>query len=171
MNQVKLNLRPLKELQQQMLQVSRRRKLVQVGLFADTANRRAEPGRIEDNPSLGAVHEFGLSFTRKRDRATTTIPRRSFLQMPLSLYLKNELDRIRLSLGWYLTSAKKDGGGAEEFLKRFGQAATDVVDRAFATGGFGHWPALRPETIRRKRSAAILIETAQLRKAVSFRVV
>jgi hypothetical protein len=169
MSVVRLNLRPLRLLQSNLAGLSKSR--VQVGLFAATASRTAEPGRIADNPSLGAIHEFGLSFSRKRDKATTTIPRRSFLEMPLTLYLAAELRRIGLSWGFFISSTAQHGGGAVNMLARLGKAGEDVVAKAFATGGFGHWPALAPETIRRKRSAAILIETKQMRDAVSSRVI
>ncbi len=61
MNTVKLNLTGLRTLQKQMEELPQHK--VQIGLFADTAGRVADPGRIDHNPSLGAVHEFGLAFT------------------------------------------------------------------------------------------------------------
>lgn len=164
---VQLNMAPLQRLRSSVAGLGRQR--AHVGLFSDKAARRPDGTRqnaIPDNPSLGAIHEFGLSFSRVGDQSTTTIPRRSFLQMPLSLVLGNEVLR-----GGILWANELITHGSEYTLALLGMLGEDVVQEAFNTGGFGQWPALAPETIRRKRSARILIETSQLRKAVSSRVI
>lgn len=46
----------------------------------------------------------------------------------------------------------------------------ELVDHereAFATGGFGEWPALKPATIARKGSSKILVETGSLLSALT----
>lgn len=142
-----------------MLEASSRR--VQVGLFAYNASRRpVASGRIDHNPTLGAQHEFGLA----------NCPRRSFLEMPLSLYLGAAIFRIRHELGDALTEPKS-GPGPSEFMSRLATAAKDLVDQAFATGGFGHWPPLSPVTIFLKGHATILRETDQMRDAIATRIV
>lgn len=161
---VTLNVAPLRRLQAQFALMGASR--VHVGLFANTASRVNRRSGIDHNPSLGAVHEFGASFSRKGTGSTTTIPRRSFLEMPLSLYLGSEL--LRSGANWIELIATR---GLPYALARLGLVGEDVVQEAFATGGFGNWPALAPETIRRKGSSAILIESAQMRKAISSRVV
>jgi len=86
--------------------------------------------------------------------------------MPLSLVLGPEI----LCCGIIWINELVNHGG-QYTLALLGMLGEDVVEEAFNTGGFGQWPALAPETIRRKRSARILIETTQLRKSVSSRVV
>lgn len=136
-------------------------KRVQVGLFADNAQRKSVGSeRLDHNPTLGAQHEFGLANN----------PRRSFLQMPLSLYLPAAIFRIRHELGDALTQPQT-GPGAGQFMDRIATAAKDLVDQAFATAGFGNWPPLSPVTIHNKGHATILRETDQMRNAIASRIV
>lgn len=164
MNTVKLDLTGLRTLQRQVGELPARK--VQVGLFADTAGRVADPGRIDHNPTLGAVHEFGLAFTVVGNKRTVTIPERSFLRMPLSLYFGPALMAQAQGLLRVLREQ-----GVKRFLGLIGAIGEDVVQEAFATGGWGSWPKLAPSTVAAKHSSAILIESSQLRKAVSSRVV
>ena len=127
----------------------------QVGLFENTAFRKPGRGEITDNPSLGLEHEFGNPMTNLHPR--------SFLQMPLEQHMGEVLKfdwlrRIRAT-------------GVKSAVKLLGVLGEETVQEAFATGGFGQWPALKEETIRRKGSSRILIDSAQLRKAVTSRVV
>jgi len=164
---VTLDTRLLRRLRTSLAELPRYR--AHVGIFADHAARRPDDSRqnpIPDNPSLGAVHEFGLSFSRRRDRATTTIPRRSFLQMPLTLFLGPEI--LRFGARWAQALVQR---GAGRMVALLGVVGEDVVQEAFSTGGFGQWQPLAAETIRRKGSSRILIESAQLRKSVSSRVI
>lgn len=127
----------------------------EVGLFEDTAFRKPGRGEIGDNPSLGFQHEFG--------NPDTNLPERSFLRMPLMTQMGEILKfdwlrRIRMT-------------GVKSAVKLLGVMGEETVQEAFATGGFGQWPALRPRTIQRKGSSRILIDSAQLRKAVTSRVI
>jgi hypothetical protein len=163
-NTVKLDLTGLRTLQRQVAELPAHK--VQVGLFEDTAGRVADPGRIDNNPSLGAVHEFGLGFSILKTHAEVWIPERSFLRMPLQLHLGPAL----MAAGKGLFKVLREQG-VKRFLGLIGATAEDVVQEAFATGGWGVWPKLAPSTIAAKHSAAILIESAQMRKAVSSRVI
>ena len=51
-----------------------------------------------------------------------------------------------------------------------GLTATVVINDAFESGGFGEWAPLKPETIRRKGSDKILIDTGDLRRSISYEV-
>ena len=62
-------------------------------------------------------------------------------------------------------------GGMRGALKTLGVVAEGTIQKAFATGGWGEWPKLSPVTIRRKKSSKILIDTSQLRRSISSRVV
>lgn len=128
----------------------------QVGLFEDTASRKPGRGRITDNRSLGLEHEMG--------NPDTNLPPRSFLKMPLEQYMGKVL-----KFDW-LRRARMSG--AKSAVKLLGVMGEETVQEAFATGGFGQWAPLKKETIRRKGgSTRILIDSAQLRKAISSRVV
>ncbi len=162
MNTVKINLTGLKTLMRQVEELPTVR--AEVGLFADNAGRVAERGRVQDNPSLGLIHEFGMIFTIIGSKALMYIPERSFIRVPLM----TRLGPLVQDTNWFAIMAKQ---GVKRMLAHLGTLAEDVIQEAFATGGYGLWPQLAPATIRRKGSSAILIESAQMRKAISSRVV
>lgn len=156
MNTVKTNFSVLQTLRRQVGELVAGR--AQVGLFSNTSARSADRGRISDNPSLGAVHEFG--------DPKHNIPERSFIRMPLMTQLGKA---IMLHAGKWLTILRTRG--AKRTLALLGAIAEDTIQEAFATGGFGQWPELKRATVRKKGSTRILIESAQLRKAVAYRVI
>lgn len=139
----------------------------EVGLFSNKA-RREDATREEirhtvnvdfvalNNPTLGAIHEFGS--TKKG------IPERSFLRMPLMTRLFPAVRKI----DWVDLIHRK---GVAHALGIVGVVAEGVIHDAFATGGWGIWPKLKAWTIRRKGHNKILIETTQMEKAISSRVV
>lgn len=131
----------------------------QVGLFAEKSMRSDG----ETNPQIGAYHEqpkdmeFG-SIARK-------LPQRSFLRMPLMTQLTPQrLNKIP----WYRLLLRD---GPKKLLTRFGLMGEEVVQEAFSTGGYGNWKELSQSTINRKGTTAILIDKAEMRKAVDSRVV
>lgn len=128
----------------------------QVGLFAANAGRSADEGREDSNPTLGFIHEFGSGRS----------PERSWLRMPLSLHLAPLI--ISRGSRW-LESLRTQG--AKRTLAFLGILAEDVIQEGFATRGYGAWAPNAPATVARKGSSAPLIESAQMRKAVSSRVV
>lgn len=157
MNTVKVDFSALKKFRSQLDELEKGR--AQVGLFPENAGRSADKGRIDNNPSLGAIHEFG--------DVGKNIPERSWLRMPLALHLGDAI-RFRDAIDWF-TALRQTG--AKRVLAFLGALGEDVVQESFATRGWGMWPALQPGTIKRKGSSAILIESSQMRKAVSSRVV
>lgn len=118
------------------------------------------------NAQIGAIHEFGSPGDK--------IPERSFLRMPILSKLGDELKTIPGS-DWKNVFAdgaeESQSGGLIAVLRVVGQAAVNVVQDAFNTGGFGRWAKLSKATIARKGSSEILIETTQLRRSITFAVV
>lgn len=157
---------------------------VRVGVLGNKAERFDINKTKQDalnNPTLGLIHEFGTAGegvnvptgeTGPGAVKTTTvfsrqpIPARSFLRMPLMQHLPAEVDKIGRAV-WRAIVLKK---GMLVALGDLGQLARNVVDRAFATRGFGNWAPNAPSTIRRKKSSAPLIDSAQLRRSVTWRV-
>lgn len=148
-------------------------------------SRYDKGGRLDaglNNPTLGLMHEFGTkavteSFPsgERGPGAVATfqivsrraIPARSFLRMPLMTRLQSKLDEIGRGV-WRAIILKR---GVRAALGALGTVARNLVDSAFATRGFGQWAPNSPMTIRRKGSSAPLIDTAQLRKSVTYEVV
>lgn len=158
---------------------------VQIGIMGENASRsnvdQSEQGIT--NPELGLIHEFGVvgglvkHSSRAKDRKSraswdqfknvVSIPERSFLRMPLIRELPDAIYKIGKDV-WRKAIIEK---GLITALKRLGILGEAVVQDAFDTGGFGQWAPLKPRTIKKKGSAAILIDTAQLRQGVTSRVV
>lgn len=144
---------------------------VQVGIFG-RKNSRNEAGKLnkagghakgskasaQTNADIAAIHELG-SVSRH-------IPPRSFLRMPIALHTKEIMKDAMGEIPNIWQS-----GGMLAFLKRVGIAAENVVQQAFASRGFGNWPALKASTIARKGSDSPLIDTAQLRRSIASRAI
>ena len=163
---VTLNLDGLHTLQRQAEELGGLR--AQVGLFQETAGRSVKrAGRLDNNPQLGSVHEFGLSYSILSTGATVVIPPRSWLRMPLALHLTKSI-RESGALFWF---TKLHTLGPRRMLQHLGVVGEEIIQEAFRTGGYGFWKKLRPQTAKKKGSTKILIESAQLRKAISSRVV
>lgn len=111
------------------------------------------------NVQLGVIHEFG-SYSKN-------IPARSFLRMPLETKRKDLLEFLGSK-----TAAKLIGEGKIKFLlELLGIKAEAIIQEAFESKGFGKWDANAPATIAQKGSSSPLIDTAQLRRSITSKVV
>ncbi len=138
---------------------------VRVGILGSKADRFAITGAaaVKNNPTIGLEHEYGVM----HNPWGCITPARSFLRMPLMTRLGLEIEKIGRSVFRAIVLKR----GINVALQNLGAVGENVVQQAFATGGFGQWPALSAITIRKKGSSAILIESAQLRKSVTSQVV
>ncbi len=133
----------------------KKRYAARVGVLGQKANRNSGE---KTNADIGLVHEMG-SLSRK-------IPRRSFLEMPLTLKMPEYAKRFGADLMKAI-----DEGNLRPAFTRLGIKGEQVVQLAFASRGFGVWPANAPSTIARKGSSQPLIDTAQLRRSITSDVV
>lgn len=117
---------------------------VQVGVFGAKATRKNEEvgGEGLTNAEIGLIHEMG-SVSRK-------IPRRSFLWdtfaskgKELTLALKKDSEEL----------FKK--GKVDEYLKRVGIEAVNLVVEAFHTGGWGNWAPNAYRTLLHKLKGSL----------------
>ena len=129
---------------------------IKVGILSSSPPRN--DNSKENNASIGAKHEFGSY--------SDHIPERSFIKMPLTTKT-NEL--VKTIVNNILPDMLE--GDLMPTLKKIGLAGEQVIDNAFATGGFGSWKPLSPITIANKGSNAILIDTGQLRRSITSLVV
>jgi len=136
---------------------------IKVGIVGDEAatEREKKDDKEESlsNAEVGLKHEFG-SVTEK-------IPIRSFLKMPLETKFKSILKAMSSTTA----RSKLEKGEIEDFWKIVGISAENVIQDAFESGGFGKWKPLSAFTKLKKGSSQILIDTAQLRKAITSEVV
>lgn len=152
------------------------KRVVKIGVFGATSreNERKGQGKLFSandggghskgtsaasltNADVGAIHELG-SFTKG-------IPARSWLRMPLHQQTTRILKDARRGAAELLAR-----GEVVKVLARLGEACDAAIQRAFNTGGFGLWKELKAATIRRKHSTSQLIDTAQLRKSITYKV-
>ena len=95
----------------------------------------------------GAVHEFG----------TAGMPERSFLRVPLS-ERKNEIYNIAHDV-------LKAGGTCQNALDAMGLTGVNISSDAFDKND---WAPNKSETIKRKGSEKVLVDTGQLRQAIDY---
>lgn len=126
---------------------------VRVGIIGDKSPPRT--GEVT-NASIGAKHEFGES----------GMPIRSFLRMPLTLKMQDALDESKF---FDPVALKKvvAMGDLTEWMQKIGIVAESVVLDAFDTGGFGQW---KPSIMDHKKNQQTLVETGQLRNAITSEV-
>lgn len=133
--------------------MAKKRLYVKVGVLGSKGTA-AHKGTTLNNATIGLIHEKG-SMTRN-------IPRRSFLDMPLNTEGQKEIYKNQKVL-W----SEMIKGTVKTVYKILGVIGENTVHKAFDTGGFGRWAPLKPSTIRRKRSSAILIDTRQLEGSIT----
>lgn len=111
---------------------------------------------ILTNAVVGAAHEFG----------TSKLPRRSFLRFPLFLYLSKRYEERELGSKVEMERIIKTQD-ITPWLKKIGILAEEIVQEAFATGGFGAW---KQSNMAKKKVHQTLIETQQLRNSITSEV-
>lgn len=117
---------------------------------------KADIGQSQEktNAEIGLEHEMGVM--------SKHIPRRSFLEMPLTLkmpnYARTFADQLMKAI---------DDRNIKPVYVDLGIKGEQVVQLAFASRGFGQWQANSAATIKRKGSSSPLIDTAQLRRSIT----
>ena len=133
-----------------------------VGILA--GNNKRNPDADEQDPptnaQLGLTHEVG-SFTRG-------IPARSWLRMPLQ-YKSKEIQNFIFKRSKAISEDMADGS-LQQLYEHLGITAIGFIQTAFETRGWGQWKPNAPSTVRQKGSDAPLIDSSQLREAVTYEV-
>lgn len=127
---------------------------VQIGIFGGKSSRK---GGSLTNAEIGAIHEYGS--------ISGDIPERSFLRIPIRFKAARIMKEAGKKFFELFSKSNK-----KIFWQSLGIAAEGVVQEAFSTGGYGKWKELKEATVKRKGSDAILIDSAQLRRAITSRV-
>jgi hypothetical protein len=125
---------------------------VDVGILGENGGKTEQGGVTL--AFIGAVHEFGSLDGHN--------PERSFIRVPLT----TGQEEIEAAVE-PLMARKLAAGDVVGIFTDIGSAAEARIQDAFDTGGFGQWPALEEDTIKRKGSAAILIDRGDLRRAIT----
>jgi phage gpG-like protein len=112
-----------------------------------------------NNATIAAIQELG-SESKK-------IPARSFLKMPIEKTKK----AINNFVGNALKATLKNGKNIKYLLNQVGLFCVAKIQEAFDSRGFGTWAPNKPQTIKRKKSSAPLIQEGELRKSVSYDII
>jgi hypothetical protein len=125
---------------------------VDVGILGENGGKTEQGGVTL--AFIGSVHEYGSLDGHN--------PRRSFIFMPLTTGQQEIAGAVEPSMAKHLAT-----GDVVGIFQDIGIAAEARIQDAFDTGGFGQWPVLKEDTIRRKGSASILIDRGDLRRAIT----
>lgn len=126
--------------------------IVKVGVLSGKNSRKD----ALSNATIGAVHEFGNS----------KLPQRSFLRMPLQMFLPKELEKVGILNDKDVNDIIKTEG-LRVFTEKLGILAVATVLKAFDSGGFGLW---KPSNMEYKKVKQTLVETHQLRDSITYDV-
>lgn len=154
---------------------------VRIGILGSKATTVHENSKLT-NAEIGTYHEFGSKDGKHP-------PQRSFLMMPIGQKLnfnQEEMKNMRKVLFKQLFIKK----APQEFYKALISRALEVVENAFATGGYGEWKPLADRTYARREKKAklnpkkatkksltywfnhpILTDTGQLRRSISGKII
>lgn len=142
------------------------RYVTQVGILGDKAARFNTDQKTGTAATSESLTNAELGLIQERGSISRHIPARSFLQMPLFLKLDKNLSSLKK-----LILRGIEVGDLRIAYRDLGILAENIVQQAFGSGGFGHWLPNKPSTIARKKSSQPLIDTGQLRRSISSRVV
>lgn len=145
---------------------------VRVGVLDDAARRERSPRAAQSKKSrirakaaaqgraarlslleVAALHEFGGGRT----------PQRSFIRATIDAQ-RSEIERLQQVLGMQVVAGKID---ARQALDMLGQKVAAWCQARIAAGIA---PPLKPATIARKGSSTPLVDTGQLKSAITWRV-
>ena len=119
---------------------------------------------IPTNAEIGFVNDFGKMTGYPR------IPARSFIRVPLQFHFYEKLlSKKSLSQKEFEKAVKE--GKADKFAEKVGLVAEETIQEAFATRGYGEWRPNAQKTIEQKGSDSPLIDTGQLRRSITSKVI
>lgn len=128
-------------------------KEVKIGISADVGTYTNKDGSVGPKiVEVGRWHEYGLGDN----------PRRSFLRVPM--IDKQFIIQKHIIEGWVNILSGKSTAIKE--LGKLGMVGQEISKGAFATGGYGKWEKLKPQTVKRKGSSEILIDESKLVNSV-----
>lgn len=134
---------------------------IKVGILGTTAQRQ-NGNTGKSNAEIGFINEFG------KQTGFPKIPARSFLSVPLTLYLSKYLKEKKSFARKEVEKATKTGK-LLQLAQKIGIVAEEVIQSAFDTRGFGNWAPNAPYTIAQKGSDSPLIDTGELRRSITSR--
>lgn len=136
--------------------------IARIGILGTSGHREAKPGEklAPTNAEIGAAHEFGSP--------ARGLPQRSFLRMPITDRLEKEMEASG-ALDKDTLASVIEKGSVLPWIKKVAVTAEGIVADAFASGGFGKWPAWKSSNYSNK-AGQLLVDTQQLRNSITSEV-
>ena len=127
--------------------------MARVGILGSDASQAHGDGG-STNAQIGACHEYG----------TANLPIRSFLMMPISVFLFKRAQKAGFFDKETLARVLRERS-LVSFVKKFAVLAEGIVGEAFASNGFGTWVPHSPHY--KNNTGMILVDTQQLRNSIT----
>lgn len=134
-------------------------KVVRIGI-KDAS--QVEKAKIHELGTNHVMHfeEDGIKYKVKG------VPARSFIRMPLSLFLPSALEEVKN------LSVEKNGEiDTEAIAQALGETGVEVIREAFASQGFGQWPDHLSKAYKEHNDNPVLDRTGKLKNSVDFEVI
>ena len=138
--------------------------VVRVGLLGSKAtethqSKSEKPAKnAPTNAEIGLAHEKGVK--------SRNLPRRSWLEVPLQDHIGEYFAKLGPKVIAKIVTEQSISAYQDLSI-----VCEQIIQKGFETGGYGKWKPLKPATIAAKGSEQILIDTGQLRRAVTSQVV
>jgi phage gpG-like protein len=126
---------------------------VRVGILADAPKASDQPGAHASLLEVAAIHEFGAP--------QAGIPQRSFVRATVD-NKRSEIEAAQATLAKQIVEGKIDG---ETAMERLGAKVEGLMKGAISAGIA---PPNAPSTIARKGSSKPLVDTGQLKSAITY---
>lgn len=125
-----------------------------------------DPSQVEK----AVLHELGTNHTMTFEEdgkkyKIKGLPARSFIRMPLALFLPKALEEIKL------INPESEEVDFEEIAKALGETSVEVIHDAFESQGFGNWlPHKNPEYAK-DNDNPVLDRTGKLKNSIDYEVI
>ena len=116
------------------------------------------------------LHEFGsnkfIEFEEEgKHYKIKGVPARSFLRMPLGLFLPKALESIDMAV------EENVDFNIEQVATALGQTSVEVVHEAFDSQGFGQWLPHQNEKYAENNDNPVLDKTGKLKNSIDFEII
>lgn len=117
------------------------------------------------------IHEFGTNHVMEFEDEgikykVKGVPARSFIRMPLSLFLPSALQEIDS-----LIDEHDNNINAQKIGEALGEVGVEVIKEAFASQGFGQWPSHKSEAYKEHNDNPVLDKTGKLKNSIGYEII
>lgn len=117
------------------------------------------------------IHEIGTSHTMEFEEdgikyKVKGVPARSFIRMPLSLFLPAALEEAHAFIDEHDNNVD-----AQKIGEALGQVGVEVIHEAFESQGFGQWLGHQSSEYKEYNDNPVLDKTGKLKNSIDYEVI